>query len=243
LTRYAPVLNVIKPCEPSVFVEFGNYFQFAILYGLNDITVKHEVLDVLDELFITIFDGLKSQFSGELEAVRKQFPFEDLVYLKPKSLRLQYKEAIALLREAGEKIGDLEDISTPQEKKLGGIVKAKYNTDFFILDKFPAVVRTFYTMNDPVDPNYTNAYDFFLRGEEILSGGQRIHDATVLEQKAKAKGVAIETIQSYIDAFKYGAPPHGGGGIGLERVVMLYLGLGNIRRTSMFPRDPLRLTP
>jgi len=98
-------------------------------------------------------------------------------------------------------------------------------------------------MEDPHDPNYTNSYDFFLRGEEILSGAQRIHDPVILENKAKSRGVRIESIQAYIDAFKYGAPPHGGGGIGLERVVMLYLGLANIRRTSMFPRDPSRLTP
>jgi len=202
----------------------------------------HEVLDVLDQLFVFIFDNLKLRFSRELEVVRKQYPFEDLQYHRP-SLRLQFKDAIALLREHGETIGDLDDINTTQEKKLGRLIKEKYKTDFYMLDKFPTSVRPFYTMEDPHDPNYTNSYDFFLRGEEILSGAQRIHDPIILENKAKSKGVRIESIQAYIDAFKYGAPPHGGGGIGLERVVMLYLGLPNIRRTSMFPRDPARLTP
>lgn len=82
-----------------------------------------------------------------------------------------------------------------------------------------------------------------MRGEEILSGAQRIHDPTLLEQKAKEHQVELRTIQGYLDAFKYGVPPHAGGGIGLERVVMLYLGLNNIRRTSLFPRDPVRLEP
>ena len=82
-----------------------------------------------------------------------------------------------------------------------------------------------------------------MRGEEIMSGAQRVHEAALLETRAKEHGVEISTVQAYIDAFKYGAPPHAGGGVGLERVVMLYLKLGNIRRTSLFPRDPKRLGP
>lgn len=202
----------------------------------------HEVLDVLDQLFIFMFDNLKSRYPLELEAVRAQYPFEDLKYTSP-SPRLTFKEAIAMLREDGVEIGDFDDLSTPQEKQLGRLVKKKYGVDFYILDKFPSAVRPFYTMADPVDPNYSNSYDLFIRTEEICSGAQRIHDAAMLEKKALEKGVSISTIQAYIDAFKYGAPPHAGGGVGLERVVMLYLGLHNIRKTSLFPRDPTRLTP
>jgi aspartyl-tRNA synthetase len=112
-----------------------------------------------------------------------------------------------------------------------------------MLDKFPLAVRPFYTMPDPENPNYSNSYDFFMRGEEILSGAQRIHDAKFLEERCKVHGVDMAHIQPYLDAFKIAAPPHAGGGIGLERVVMLYMGLGNIRRSSMFPRDPKRLEP
>ena len=83
----------------------------------------------------------------------------------------------------------------------------------------------------------------FIRGEEILSGAQRIHDPELLTERAKHHNIELDTIKSYIDSFRYGCPPHGGGGIGMERVVMLYLGLNNIRKTSMFPRDPKRLTP
>jgi len=83
----------------------------------------------------------------------------------------------------------------------------------------------------------------FMRGEEILSGAQRIHDSTLLTERAKHHQINISKIQSYIDAFKYGCPPHAGGGIGLERVTMLFLGLKNIRLSSLFPRDPKRLTP
>ena len=83
----------------------------------------------------------------------------------------------------------------------------------------------------------------FMRGEEILSGAQRIHDPAVLKERAIAKGIDLSTISDYIESFQYGAYPHGGGGIGLERVVMLYCALKNIRNSSLFPRDPKRITP
>ena len=98
-------------------------------------------------------------------------------------------------------------------------------------------------MLDPKDERFTNSYDFFMRGEEITSGAQRIHDPVLLEQRAKECGINVETIKDYINAFKYGAPPHGGAGFGLERVVKFYCNLHNIRKTSLFPRDPKRLAP
>jgi len=82
-----------------------------------------------------------------------------------------------------------------------------------------------------------------MRGEEILSGAQRIHDPDFLVQQMVHKDIDPKSMTAYIDAFKLGCPPHGGGGIGLERVVMLFLKLGNIRRASLFPRDPKRLGP
>uniref|UniRef100_A0A3B0MZ62 aspartate--tRNA ligase n=1 Tax=Theileria annulata TaxID=5874 RepID=A0A3B0MZ62_THEAN len=90
---------------------------------------------------------------------------------------------------------------------------------------------------------WSRSYDFFMRGEEILSGAQRIHDSEELEKRAKECGIDVNTIKDYIQVFKYASFPHAGAGIGLERVVMLFLGLTNIRKTSMFPRDPKRITP
>ncbi|KAI9324944.1 aspartyl-tRNA synthetase, cytoplasmic [Zopfochytrium polystomum] len=202
----------------------------------------HEVLDLFDKLFVFIFDVLKTRFAAEIEAVKKQFPFEDFLYL-PKTLRLDFKEGIKMLREAGAEIDDFDGMTIDLEKKLGRLVREKYKTDIYMLDKFPLALRSFHTMPDPHNPGYSNSFDFFIRGEEILSGGQRVHDATLLESRAREHKVDLETIRPYIDAFKYGAPPHGVGGIGLERLIMLYLNLGNVRRTSMFPRDAKRLSP
>eukprot|EP00536_Pseudo-nitzschia_multiseries_P005183 jgi/Psemu1/238299/estExt_Genewise1.C_940050 len=211
-------------------------------FDLEMVIKEHydEVLDLFSDLFIHIFDGINKRCKRELEAVREQHPFEDLRYCKP-TLKLTYAEGCALLREAGVEQDDYEDLLTENEKLLGDLVAEKYGTDFFFMDKYPLDVRPFYTMPDPGNPRLSNSYDFFIRGQEILSGAQRIHTVDLLEERAKAWGIELE--ESYVDSFKNGALPHGGGGIGLERVVMLFLGLPNIRKASWFPRDPKRLAP
>ncbi|KAG7276417.1 hypothetical protein CRUP_007477, partial [Coryphaenoides rupestris] len=180
----------------------------------------HEVIDSITDTMVQIFKGLRDRFQTEIQMVNKQYPSEPFKFLEP-TLRLD----------------------TPNEKLLGRLVKEKYDTDFYVLDKYPLSVRPFYTMPDPSNPKYSNSYDMFMRGEEILSGAQRVHDAQLLTERAIHHEIDLEKIKAYIDSFRFGAPPHGGGGIGLERVCMLYLGLHNIRQTSMFPRDPKRLTP
>ncbi|KAI9778847.1 MAG: aspartate--tRNA ligase dps1 [Peltula sp. TS41687] len=207
----------------------------------------HEVLDVLEGLFVHIFNGLKERYAREIEIVRKQYPVEEFQVPQngQQMVRLTFSEGVSMLREAGETLDDYEDLSTPHERQLGKLVKEKYGTDFFILDQFPLAIRPFYTMPSSGDAKLSNSYDFFMRGEEIMSGAQRIHRHALLVERMQALGVQSdhEGLKDYVDSFKYGTPPHAGGGIGLERVVFLYLGLGNIRKASMFPRDPQRLRP
>ncbi|KAF8607573.1 aspartate-tRNA ligase [Ceratobasidium sp. AG-I] len=202
----------------------------------------HEVIDVLDDMLLHIFKGLKSKYSADIEAIRRVYPSTEFTWLE-KTLRLGWKDAIALLRENNVEVDDFEDFNTETEKLLGRLVKEKYNTDYYILDKFPAAIRPFYTMPDPTDSRYSNSYDFFMRGEEILSGAQRVHDAKLLEKRMVEVGIDPKTMEAYLDGFRMGISPHGGGGIGLERVVMLFLKLNNIRNASLFPRDPKRLEP
>ncbi|MCL7048121.1 hypothetical protein MKW94_027247 [Papaver nudicaule] len=206
---------------------------------------KHysEVMDLVDALFVAMFDGLNENCKKELKAVRKQYPFEPLKYLR-KTLRLTFEEGIQMLKEEdGVEVDPLSDLNTEMERKLGKLVAEKYGTDFFILYKFPLAVRPFYTMPAYDNPEYSNSFDVFLRGEEIISGAQRIHDPELLTARAQELGINLETLEAYMDAFRYGTSPHGGFGVGLERVVMLFCGLDNIRKTSLFPRDPQRLTP
>lgn len=144
----------------------------------------HEVLDTIGNTFTQMFKGLRDHYASEIEAVREQYNVEPFKFLEP-PLKLEFKQAVAMLREAGVEMDDEEDLSTPSEKLLGRLVKARYDTDFYMLDKFPLAVRPFYTMPDPKDPKYSNSYDMFMRGEEILSGAQRIHDPDYLMERAK----------------------------------------------------------
>ncbi|KAG0681904.1 aspartate--tRNA ligase dps1 [Pichia californica] len=204
----------------------------------------HEAVDTLSNMFIFIFTELKKRYAKEIAIIRRQYPVEEFK-VPEQMVKIHYKDAVKMLNENGKEQGAYEDLSTENEKFLGKLVREKYDTDFFILDKFPLSVRPFYTMPDPEDSNYSNSYDFFMRGEEILSGAQRIHDADLLKERMKAHGVDPESdgISDYANAFTYGCPPHAGGGIGLERVLMFFLDLKNIRRASLFPRDPRRLRP
>lgn len=206
----------------------------------------HEVLRVLDRTFKNIFKGIYERYRPEIEVVKKHFPHEDLVWLDETPI-IPFAEGIRMLNDSGWRdddgnpLDENEDMGTRDEVQLGRVIKEKLGTDYYILDKFPSNARPFYAMPDPNDSNLTNSFDIFLRGQEILSGGQRIHDADMLLEKMNRLKVDPQTMEEYIQGFQWGAPPHGGGGIGLERILMLLLNLGNIRHASLFPRDPKSL--
>uniref|UniRef100_A0A1J3EQZ6 aspartate--tRNA ligase n=1 Tax=Noccaea caerulescens TaxID=107243 RepID=A0A1J3EQZ6_NOCCA len=201
-----------------------------------------EIMDLVGDLFPFIFTKIEERCPKEVESVRKQYPFQSLKFL-PQTLRLTFAQGIQMLKEAGEEVDPLGDLNTESERKLGQLVLEKYKTEFYMLHRYPSAVRPFYTMPCEDDSNYSNSFDVFIRGEEIMSGAQRIHDPQLLEKRARECGIDVKTISTYIDAFRYGVPPHGGFGVGLERVVMLLCALNNIRKTSLFPRDPQRLAP
>jgi len=218
----------------------------------------HEVVSLLEELMLYIFNGLKTRYKKETDYVRTVYQVEEFKLPEAgKVPRLHFSEGIQMLRDAGEEINDFDDLSTPQEKRLGALVLEKYGSDFYVLDQFPLAIRPFYTMPsadtqknyNPSEPNagYSNSYDFFMRGQEIMSGAQRIHSAAYLEQRMREHLTPVDPksdgLRDYVNAFRYGCPPHAGGGIGLERIVMLWLGLPNVRLASLFPRDPSRLLP
>ncbi len=204
----------------------------------------NEVLAVSHRMFKHIFEGLETRFAKELAIIREQYASEPVAFTDAPCV-VHWPEAMQMLRGEGgmPEVGDYDDLSGAQELKLGELVKAKYGADFFILDKYPSAVRPFYTMPCPEDAAYSNSYDMFLRGQEICSGAQRIHDRELLASTIQAKGIPVEPLEFYLNSFRHGVSPHGGAGIGLERVVFLYLGLDNVRKASMFPRDPNRCDP
>ncbi|KAL1301609.1 hypothetical protein AAFC00_005838 [Neodothiora populina] len=226
----------------------------------------HEVVELLERLMLFIFNGLKTRYKAETDLVRSIYHVDEFKLPEAgKVPRIPFREGIQMLRDDGVEIGDYDDLSTPDEKRLGALVLEKYGSDFYVLDEFPLNIRPFYTMpahtspahpknagkpNDSplgINAGYSNSYDFFMRGQEILSGAQRIHDAKFLEKRMKECVTPVDPtsdgLRDYVNAFRYGCPPHAGGGIGLERIVMLWLGLPNVRLASLFPRDPSRLMP
>eukprot|EP00560_Eucampia_antarctica_P006755 CAMPEP_0197825534 /NCGR_PEP_ID=MMETSP1437-20131217/2588_1 /TAXON_ID=49252 ORGANISM="Eucampia antarctica, Strain CCMP1452" /NCGR_SAMPLE_ID=MMETSP1437 /ASSEMBLY_ACC=CAM_ASM_001096 /LENGTH=595 /DNA_ID=CAMNT_0043425557 /DNA_START=269 /DNA_END=2059 /DNA_ORIENTATION=+ len=205
-----------------------------------------ETLEVIHNMFKHIFTGLEDRFAKELATIREQYLSEPLAFTRQPCV-LHWPEAQQILTEKGFDMGDgLGDLTGAMELALGEVVKEKYETDFFMLDKYPSIIRPFYTMPDPEDKAFSNSYDIFIRGQEICSGAQRCHDPDLLMSILKEKGLkeaVEENLKPYIDSFRHGVPPHAGAGIGLERVVFLYLGLDNVRKASMFPRDPNRCSP
>ena len=206
----------------------------------------HEVLRLIDDTFKAMFKYVYENCKDEIEAVKRQFPHEDLVWLDETPV-IPFSEGIRMLNESGyrgetgQPLPEDEDLGTRDEIALGEFIREKYKTDYYVLDKFPVSARPFYAMPDPQNPNVTNAFDIFLRGQEILSGGQRIHDAPMLIEKMKRSKLDPTTMEEYLTGFEWGAPPHGGGGIGLERILMLLLKLGDIRNASLLARDPRSL--
>jgi nondiscriminating aspartyl-tRNA synthetase len=135
------------------------------------------------------------------------------------------------------------DLEPEEEQLIGRYFKEEYGSDFVFVTHYPSKKRPFYAMDDPADDRFTLSFDLLYKGIEVTTGGQRIHDYETLLKKIEKKGMSPEGMESYLMIFKYGMPPHGGLGIGLERLTMKLLDEVNVRETSLFPRDLSRLEP
>ncbi|KAF5693668.1 aspartyl-tRNA synthetase [Fusarium globosum] len=200
-------------------------------------TDYHEVIQFIDMFLKEVFRTVYA--SRELEVIRKRWPSGEFKWLEETPI-IPFSEGIQMLRDDGRDVEE-EDLSTPDEMRLGQLVREKYGTDYYVLDKFPANARPFYTAKDPEDPKWTRSFDIFIRGQEICSGGQRIHNVDELRANMAAAGMAEDGMEDYLTAFELGAPPHAGAGLGLERIVAWMLELGDVRYASLFHRDPKSL--
>ena len=143
----------------------------------------------------------------------------------------------------GRKIRNPFDLEPEEEHLIGQYAKEEWGSDFVFVTYYPSKKRPFYAMDDPQDEKFTLSFDLLFRGLEITTGGQRIHDYDMLMEKLEKRGMTEEGLETYLDTFKHGMPPHGGLGIGMERLTMQLLGEDNVRETTLFPRDLSRLTP
>ena len=153
----------------------------------------------------------------------------------------QAKELVS--RKYDRKIRNPYDLEPEEELLIGRYFQEEYGSDFVFVTHYPSKKRPFYAMDDPTDPRFTLSFDLLFRGLEVTTGGQRIHDYREITAKMEKRGMDPEDIASYLMIFKYGMPPHGGLGIGLERLTMRLLDEQNVREASLFPRDVTRLEP
>lgn len=181
---------------------------------------------------------LKEDYQKELDLLKITLPSAD------KIPAVRFDKAKELVAEKyNRKIRNPFDLEPEEEALIGRYFKEEYGSDFVFVTHYPSKKRPFYAMDDPEDSRFTLSFDLLFDGLEITTGGQRIHDYQALCDKIAARGMTEEGLEQYLDTFKHGMPPHGGLGIGLERLTMKLLGEENVRETTLFPRDLSRLEP
>lgn len=181
---------------------------------------------------------LKSEYKKELDMLGIDLPSISQIP------HVRFAEAKQLVSEKyNRKIRNPFDLEPEEEVLIGRYFKEEYDSDFVFVTHYPSKKRPFYAMDDPADARFTLSFDLLYKGLEITTGGQRIHDYQMILEKMEKRGMDPEDIKDYLMIFKYGMPPHGGLGIGLERLTMRLLDEQNVRETSLFPRDVTRLEP
>ncbi len=157
---------------------------------------------------------------------------------------VRFDEAKRLAAERyGRPIRDPYDLEPEEEVNIGRYAKEEWDSDFVFVTHYPSKKRPFYAMDDPADPRYTLSFDLLYKGMEVTTGGQRIHQWQEQVDKMRSRGMHPEEFESYLSIHKHGMPPHGGLGIGLERLTMKLCNLDNVRYACLFPRDLSRLDP
>ena len=181
---------------------------------------------------------LEKEYANELAILNITLPKTE------KIPAVRFDKAKELVAEKyNRKIKNPYDLEPEEESLIGRYFKEEYDADFVFVTHYPSKKRPFYAMDDPEDPKFTLSFDLLFHGLEITTGGQRIHDYQMLRDKIAARGMSEEGMDQYLNTFKYGMPPHGGLGIGLERLTMKLVMEDNVRETTLFPRDLTRLEP
>ncbi|GAA2901992.1 aspartate--tRNA(Asp/Asn) ligase [Actinoplanes cyaneus] len=181
---------------------------------------------------------LTGTIAGMVEEVRERTGY-DTPAVPPEIPAVHFTEA---LRIAGAP-ADEPDLAPAHERALGEWARREHGSEFVYVTGYPMRKRPFYTHPDPADPSYANGFDLLFRGLEIVTGGQRLHRHADYVAALSAAGEPLAAHQGYLDAFRYGMPPHGGWAIGLERLVARLIGAANVREVTAFPRDPRRVAP
>ncbi len=228
-----PVFRAEKHHTSRHLCEYTS-IDFEISYIKNQLDVMKVLQGAVDYALDTI-SKTKGAVLEELDVVIDKQPKEWPIISIPKCNEI--------LSNEGKELGLYEDLDAEAEKIIGQYAKEKWNSDFVFVDQYPWEVRPFYTMKDDEDPNLTKSFDLLYKGQELTTGGQREHRVDILTKQATEKDFKLKEVDSYLQFFRNGAPPHGGSGTGIERFVQKVLNLQNVREARLLPRDPSRLHP
>ncbi len=209
----------------------------GIDFEMGFIKDEHDVMDVIEGLIKAIWKKVHGECRKELAM------FNVGMDLPEKIPRISIKEAKELLAAKGKKLKEEDDLDAEAEKLLGEIVESKYNSEFVFVYNYPFEIRPFYHMKPDDDPKGTRSFDLIWNGVEVCTGAQREHRYEILKAQGKEKGIDLDSMKDYANIFKYGCPPHGGVGFGLDRITQRLLKLENIKEAILLPRDPERVTP
>jgi len=215
----------------------SEYVSLDVEFGFID---NHfTVMALLRNALAHIFTTLQNQYQAELTLVGAKLPTVPATI--PHLHFAEAKELVYQLHGVDER--NEPDLSPQEERWLGAWAQTEYGSDFLFVTGYPMSKRPFYTHPDPARPAYSNSFDLLFRGMELVTGGQRLHRYEDYLNALAARSLSPDPFTGYLEAFRYGMPPHGGFAIGLERLVMQLTDAANLRETTLFPRDLNRLTP
>ncbi len=215
----------------------NEYVSLDVEFGF--IENHFTVMAMAREVLAGIFAEWQANYASDLAALAANVP------IVPETIpHLHFAEAKQMLARMHPNIEIAEaDLSPQEERLLGEWAEREHGSAFLFVTGYPMAKRPFYTHPDPANPTYSNSFDLLFRGTELITGGQRLHIYEDYLAALANAGLPVEPFATYLEAFQFGMPPHGGFAIGLERLLMQLLGLPNIRLATLFPRDMQRLTP
>lgn len=234
-------LDKIYEIGPAFRAEHSNTNRHVTEFTSFDgemcwIDKEEDVMEMIGKIVDNVLRGLKERGKKQLEILGKDIKVPALPYPV-----LTYSECLKMVQDAGLKLKEGDDLGTEGEKIVGDIMEEK-GFDLYFIAEYPEEAKPFYIMEKDGTP-YSFSFDLDYKGQEISSGGQREHRYNELVARMEKKGLNPEDFEFYLDAFKYGMPPHGGWGIGLDRFIVKMLDLPNVREAILFPRDMSRLSP
>lgn len=210
----------------------------SVDFEMGYIKSFEEVMEMETAMLNHVMQYLGEHHSEEFSLLKAELPVIDKIPL------IKFAEAKQMIaKEYGRTITDYMDFEPEEEKLLSELIKKKTGSEFVFVTHYPSKKRPFYAMDSSENPKETLSFDLLFRGLEITTGGQRIHEYQAQVAKMNARGMDIENFESYLMIHKYGMPPHGGLGLGLERFTAKLLGFENVRMATLFPRDIHRLVP